>query len=64
MGAIVTVGLEVETRRASRAKVRRHTPQDLEASYPGDKAFELVPYINSGVEVKWGKGGAFFKGDQ
>jgi hypothetical protein len=63
-GAAVTVGLEVETRRASRAKVRRYTPQDQEAAYPGDKAMEFVPFINSGVDVKWGKGGAFFKSDR
>lgn len=60
-GLSITVGLEVETRRASRSKVRRYSPHDLEAEFPGDKAFEFVPYINSGVETKWGRGGAFFK---
>lgn len=64
LGASVTAGLEVETRRASRKKVRRYTPQDQDAAHPGDKAFEFVPYINSGVEVKWGRGGAFFKSDR
>ena len=60
LGGIITVGLEVETRRASRSRVRRYTPQDQEKEFAGDKAFEFVPYINSGVDVKWGKGGSFF----
>jgi hypothetical protein len=60
LGGVISVGLEVETRRASRVKVRRYTPQDQEKEHPGDKAFEFVPYINSGVDVKWGKGGSFF----
>jgi len=60
-GAVVSVALEVETLRASRAKVRRYTPQDQEAEFAGDKAFEFVPYIASGVDVKWGKNGSFFK---
>lgn len=64
LGGVVTVNLEVETRRASRARVRRYTPQDQQAAYPGDKALEFVPYLNSGVEVKWGRGGAFFKNDR
>jgi len=59
-GVTVTVALEVETRRASRARVRRYTPQDQESAFPGDKAFEFVPFISSGVDVKWGKGGSFF----
>ncbi len=60
IGCIITAALEVETRRASRIKVRRYTPQDQEKEFPGDKSFEFVPYINSGVDVKWGKGGSFF----
>lgn len=60
IGGVCTVGLEVETRRASRAKVRRYTPQDQEREFPGDKAFEFVPYIASGVDIKWGSGGKFF----
>ncbi len=60
IGCVISAGLEVETRRASRAKVRRYTPQDQEKEFTGDKAFEFVPYINSGVDVKWGKGGSFF----
>ena len=60
LGGIITVGLEVETRRASRSRVRRYTPQDQTKEFAGDKAFEFVPYINSGVDVKWGKGGSFF----
>ncbi|MDB6079761.1 MAG: hypothetical protein JWO82_3508 [Akkermansiaceae bacterium] len=60
LGAVISVALEVETRRASRARVRRYTPQDQEAEFPGDKAFEFVPYINSGVDVKWGTFGSFF----
>jgi len=60
LGAVISVAIEVETRRASRARVRRYTPQDQEAEFPGDKAFEFVPYISSGVDVKWGKGGSFF----
>lgn len=60
LGGVVTVGLETEVRRASRSQVRRYTPQDQEKEFPGDKAFEFVPYINSGVEVKWGRGGSFF----
>jgi hypothetical protein len=63
LGGVVTVNLEVETRRASRSRVRRYTPQDQQAAFPGDKALEFVPYLNSGVEVKWGRGGAFFKND-
>jgi len=60
VGGIITAGLENETRRASRSRVRRYTPQDQEKEFPGDRAFEFVPYINSGVDVKWGKGGSFF----
>jgi hypothetical protein len=59
-GASITVGLEVETRRASRARVRRYTPQDQALDFPGDTAFEFVPFITSGVDVKWGTGGVFF----
>lgn len=64
LGGIITVGLEVETRRASRSRVRRYTPQDQTKEFAGDKAFEFVPYINSGVDVKWGKGGSFFPANQ
>ena len=60
-GGAVTIGLETETRYGSRRSIRRHSDQDQQSRFAGDLAFEFVPFINSGVEVKWGVGGAFFR---
>lgn len=60
-GASVTMSLETEVRYGSRKSIRRHSDQDQKSEFPDDRAFEFVSYINSGVEVKWGTSGAFFK---
>ena len=60
-GAAVSVALETEVRRATRTSVRRYTDQDQRTDYPDDRTFEFTPYLNSGIDVRWGTGGAFFK---
>lgn len=60
-GAGVQIVLESELRRAVRQTVRRYSNQDQNDEFPDDKAFEFISYLNSGVEVKWGVGGAFFR---
>lgn len=60
-GAACVVALETEVRKASRATQRRYTDSDQKNEFPGDRGFEFVPYLNSGVEAKWGTKGSFFK---
>jgi hypothetical protein len=60
-GSACVVALETEVRKASRSTQRRYTDADQKNEFPGDKGFEFVPYLNSGVEAKWGTKGAFFK---
>ena len=55
------MALETEVRYGSRKSVRRYSDQDQKARFAGDRAFEFIAYINSGIEVKWGTSGSFFK---
>ena len=57
----VQVSLEHETTVAARESVRRYSDADQNREYPGDKAFEHVAYLSSGVEIRWGAAGSTFK---
>lgn len=61
IGITVEIQLETEVRYSSRQSIRRYSDQDQKIRHPNDKAFEYLSYINSGVEVKWGTEGSFFK---
>jgi len=60
-GGTVVVGLETEVRYGARKAVKRYSDQGQRSRFLGDRAFEFLAFINSGVEVKWGTEGAFFR---
>jgi hypothetical protein len=57
----VQVNLEHETTYAARQNVRRYSDAEQQIEYPGDKAFEYLAYLSSGVEIRWGAYGSTFK---
>lgn len=61
-GGSVEVVLENELLLAARRRQRLYSNPDQQAEFAGDKGFEFMQYLSSGVEVKWGTSGAFFKG--
>lgn len=60
-GLGLALRLETETRYGSRPSIRRYSGADQQAEHPGDLAFDFLAYLSSGVEVRWGTGGSFFK---
>lgn len=60
-GSMVTLRIESELLRGARQSARRWTHENQVSKFPGDLGLQFVSYIASGVEVKWGTGGAFFK---
>lgn len=60
-GADLSLKIESELMAGGRRSVRRWTDAQQRDDHPGDLAFQFLSYLASGVEVKWGTGGAFFK---
>lgn len=56
-GDTVTISITAENRLIDleRARVRRFTPEDQKAQYPGDKGFDFVASIQE-AEISWGSG--------
>lgn len=61
-GGSVEVILENELLLAARKRKRIYSNSDQQAEFSGDKGFEFMQFLSSGIEVKWGVEGAFFKG--
>lgn len=62
-GGLVQIHLETEVRRATRSEVRRYTDASQKSFDPTDRSMEKMPYLASGVEIRWGSEGAFFRND-
>lgn len=61
-GGSADITLENELLLAARKRRRLYSNQDQQAEFSGDKGFEFMQFLSSGIEVKWGVEGAFFKG--
>lgn len=61
-GGRVTLRVESELLRGARKSVRRWTDEQQRTAHPDDKGLQYLSYLASGVEVKWGAAGKFFKG--
>lgn len=60
-GAVIQVRLESELLAAGKRQVKRLTDTQQRDDYPGDLGLQFLTYLSSGVEIKWGQEGAFFK---
>ncbi len=59
--SVLSLKVESELMAGGRRSVKRWTDEQQRDDYPGDLAFQFLSYLASGVEVKWGSAGAFFK---
>ena len=57
----VVLSIESELMRGGKRSTKRLTDEQQRLDYPGDLAFQFLSYISSGIEAKWGTGGAFYK---
>lgn len=58
---MITLAIESELMTGAKRSVRRLTDEQQRDDYPDDLAFQFLSYLASGVEIKWGVDGAFFR---
>lgn len=59
--SMITLNVESELMAGAKRSVKRLTDEQQRDDYPDDVAFQFLSYLSSGVEIKWGTAGAFFK---
>ncbi|MBK1835002.1 hypothetical protein [Roseibacillus ishigakijimensis] len=59
--AELSLKIESELMAGGKRSVKRWTDAQQRDDYPGDRAFQFLSYLASGVEVKWGQEGAFYR---
>lgn len=60
-GSVISMRLESELFAAGKTQVRRWTDAQQRLDHPEDLAFQFLSYLSSGVEIRWGSTGAFFR---
>lgn len=58
---VVSLSIESELMAGAKRTVRRLTDEQQRDDHPDDLAFQFLSYLASGVEVRWGTGGTFFR---